>query len=123
MNDIIKNYELRKKDVTFEIWFIENIQYNFKLGDIKELLNITDEHIFIFKKYLVYLDVYRVNYPFSLNKEDTINNFYSVIKDDTDKDLLLSIFTRHESLFMDKNEVRRLKLVPNKYNNRIFRGI
>lgn len=123
MNDIIKNYELRKKDVTFEIWFIENIQYNFKLGDIKELLNITDEHIFIFKKYLVYLDVYRVNYPFSLNKEDTINNFYSVIKDDIDKDLLLSIFIRHESLFMDKNEVRRLKLVPNKYNNRIFRGI
>lgn len=123
MNDIIKNYELRKKDVTFEIWFIENIQYNFKLDDIKELLNITDEHIFIFKKYLVYLDVYRVNYPFSLNKEDTINNFYSVIKDDTDKDLLLSIFIRHESLFMDKNEVRRLKLVPNKYNNRIFRGI
>ncbi len=123
MNDIIKNYELRKKDVTFEIWFIENIQYNFKLGDIKELLNITDEYIFIFKKYLVYLDVYRVNYPFSLNKEDTINNFYSVIKDDTDKDLLLSIFIRHESLFMDKNEVRRLKLVPNKYNNRIFRGI
>lgn len=123
MNDIIKNYELRKKDVTFEIWFIENIQYNFKLDDIKELLNITDEHIFIFKKYLVYLDVYRVNYPFSLNREDTINNFYSVIKDDTDKDLLLSIFTRHESLFMDKNEVRRLKLVPNKYNNRIFRGI
>ena len=42
MNDIIKNYELRKKDVTFEIWFIENIQYNFKLDDIKELLNITD---------------------------------------------------------------------------------
>ena len=123
MNDIIKNYELRKKDVTFEIWFIENIQYNFKLGDIKELLNITDEHIFIFKKYLVYLDFYRVNYPFSLNKEDTINNFYSVIKDDTDKDLSLSIFIRHESLFMDKNEVRRLKLVPNKYNNRIFRGI
>lgn len=123
MNDIIKNYELRKKDVTFEIWFIENIQYNFKLDDIRELLNITDEHIFIFKKYLVYLDIYRVNYPFSLNKEDTINNFYSVIKDDTDKDLLLSIFTRHESLFMDKNEVRRLKLVPNKYNNRIFRGI
>ena len=123
MNDIIKNYELRKKDVTFEIWFIENIQYNFKLCDIKELLNITDEHIFIFKKYLVYLDFYRVNYPFSLNKEDTINNFYSVIKDDTDKDLLLSIFIRHESLFMDKNEVRRLKLVPNKYNNRIFRGI
>ena len=123
MNDIIKNYELRKKDVTFEIWFIENIQYNFKLGDIKELHNITDEHIFIFKKYLVYLDFYRVNYPFSLNKEDTINNFYSVIKDDTDKDLLLSIFIRHESLFMDKNEVRRLKLVPNKYNNRIFRGI
>lgn len=123
MNDIIKNYELRKKDVTFEIWFIENIQYNFKLDDIRELLNITDENIFIFKKYLVYLDVYRVNYPFSLNRKDTINNFYSVIKDDTDKDLLLSIFTRHESLFMDKNEVRRLKLVPNKYNNRIFRGI
>ena len=123
MNDIIKNYELRKKDVTFEIWFIENIQYNFKLDDIRELLNITDENIFIFKKYLVYLDVYRVNYPFSLNMEDVINNFYSVIKDDTDKDLLLSIFTRHESLFMDKNEVRRLKLVPNKYNNRIFRGI
>lgn len=123
MNDIIKNYELRKKDVTFEIWFIENIQYNFKLDDIRELLNITDENIFIFKKYLVYLDIYRVNYPFSLNKEDTINNFYNVIKDDTDKDLLLSIFTRHESLFMDKNEVRRLKLVPNKYNNRIFRGI
>lgn len=123
MNDIIKNYELRKKDVTFETWFIENIQYNFKLDDIRELLNITDEHIFIFKKYLVYLDIYRVNYPFSLNREDTINNFYSVIKDDTDKDLLLSIFTRHESLFMDKNEVRRLKLVPNKYNNRIFRGI
>ena len=40
MNDIIKNYELRKKDVTFEIWFIENIRYNFKLGDLWFILNL-----------------------------------------------------------------------------------
>ena len=31
MNDILENYELRKKELTFEIWFIEGIQYNFKL--------------------------------------------------------------------------------------------
>ena len=30
MNDILENYELRKKDLTFETWFIEGIQYNFK---------------------------------------------------------------------------------------------
>ena len=123
MNDILENYELRKKDVTFEIWFIENIQYNFKLDDIKELLNITDEHIFIFKKYLVYLDFYRVNYPISMSEEDALNNFKKVVNDDENKDLLLSFFKKHEHLFCDKNEVRRKKLVPIEYNKRIFRGI
>ena len=123
MNDILENYELRKKDVTFEIWFIENIQYNFKLDDIKELLNITDEHIFIFKKYLVYLDFYRVNYPISMSEEDALNNFKKVVKDDDNKVLLLSFFKKHEHLFCDKNEVRRKKLVPIEYNKRIFRGI
>ena len=77
MNDILENYELRKKDLTFETWFIEGIQYNFK----------------------------------------------KVVKDDENKDLLLSFFKKHEHLFCDKNEVRRKKLVPIEYNKRIFRGI
>lgn len=123
MKDIIKNYELRKKDATFEIWFIEDKQFNFKLEDMEELLNISKDNLFLFKKYLVYLDYYRVNYPFSINKEDTINNFIDVVHNDKDKDLLIDIFKKHENLFMDKNGIRTLKMVPFRYNNRIFRGI
>ena len=48
MNDILENYELRKKDLTFETWFIEGIQYNFKLEDFEELLGINKENLLIF---------------------------------------------------------------------------
>ena len=123
MNDILENYELRKKDLTFETWFIEGIQYNFKLEDFEELLGINKENLLIFKKYLVYLDFYRVNYPISMSEEDALNNFKKVVKDDENKDLLFSFFKKHEHLFYDKNEVRRKKLVPIEYNKRIFRGI
>ena len=143
MNDILENYELRKKDLTFETWFIEGIQYNFKLEDFEELLGINKENLLIFKKYLVYLDFYRVNlirflrentnYIIStFNKSGTrnlrilkhaLNNFKKVVKDDDNKVLLLSFFKKHEHLFCDKNEVRRKKLVPIEYNKRIFRGI
>ena len=47
MNDILENYELRKKDLTFETWFIEGIQYNFKLEDFEELLGINKENLLI----------------------------------------------------------------------------
>lgn len=123
MNDILENYELRKKDLTFETWFIEGIQYNFKLEDFEELLGINKENLLIFKKYLVYLDFYRVNYPISMSEEDALNNFKKVVNDDENKDLLFSFFKKHEHLFCDKNEVRRKKLVPIEYNKRIFRGI
>ncbi len=123
MNDILENYELRKKDLTFETWFIEGIQYNFKLEDFEELLGINKENLLIFKKYLVYLDFYRVNYPISMSEEDALNNFKKVVKDDENKVLLLSFFKKHEHLFCDKNKVRRKKLVPIEYNKRIFRGI
>lgn len=123
MNDILENYELRKKDLTFETWFIEGIQYNFKLEDFEELLGINKENLLIFKKYLVYLDFYRVNYPISMSEEDALNNFKKVVKDDDNKVLLLSFFKKHEHLFCDKNEARRKKLVPIEYNKRIFRGI
>ena len=66
MNDILENYELRKKDLTFEIWNIEGVQYNFKLEDFEKLLGINNDNLFLFKKYLVYLDIYRVNYPILL---------------------------------------------------------
>ena len=92
MNDILENYELRKKELTFEIWFIEGIQYNFKLEDFEELLGINKENLLIFKKYLVYLDFYRVNYPIAMSEEDALNNFKKVVKDDENKDLLLSFF-------------------------------
>lgn len=123
MNDILENYENRKKDLTFEIWFIEGVQYNFKLEDFEELLGINKENLLIFKKYLVYLDFYRVNYPISESEEDAVNNFKKVIKDDENKDTLLNFFKKHEHLFCDKNDVRRKKLVPISYNKRIFRGI
>ena len=123
MNDILENYELRKKDLTFETWFIEGIQYNFKLEDFEELLGINKENLLIFKKYLVYLDFYRVNYPISMSEEDALNNFKKVVKDDDNKVLLLSFFKKHEHLFCDKNAVIRKKLVPIEYNKRIFRGI
>ena len=45
MNDILENYELRKKELTFEIWFIEGTQYNFKLEDFEELLGINKENL------------------------------------------------------------------------------
>ena len=102
---------------------MEGIQYNFKLEDFEELLGINKENLLIFKKYLVYLDFYRVNYPISMSEEDALNNFKKVVKNDENKDLLLSFFKKHEHLFCDKNEVRRKKLVPIEYNKRIFRGI
>lgn len=123
MNDILENYELRKKDLTFEIWNIEGVQYNFKLEDFEKLLEINNDNLLLFKKYLVYLDIYRVNYPIAYTKEDAINNFIEVIKDDKNKDILLEFFLKHENLFCDKNEIRRLKFVPSEYNKRIFRGI
>ena len=94
------------------------------VGDQYDLFTgINKENLLIFKKYLVYLDFYRVNYPISMSEEDALNNFKKVVKDDENKDLLLSFFKKHEHLFCDKNEVRRKKLVPIEYNKRIFRGI
>lgn len=123
MNNIIDIYEKRKNDLAFEIWFIEGVQYNFKLEDFEELLDINKANLYLFKKYLYYLNLYRMTYHMISSDEEFVNNFYDIVLDDPDKEKLLNIFLKHDHLFCDENNVRRLKLVPIKYKNRIFRGI
>lgn len=113
-------YENKKKNITFEIYHIEGVQYNFKLEDMIELLNIKD--LELFKKYLYYLDKYRVGYIYIENYEDSIIKFLEVIneEDNKTKNGLLSIFLRHEKLFKNEQGIRRLTLVPKEYDKRKF---
>ncbi len=125
MNSIVEDvYEKRKKDLTFEIYFIEGIQYNFKLEDMEKLLDINSkEDLEIFKKYLYYLDVYRVNYPYSNSFEETINQFESILdEDEKTKEKLKLLFIKHENLFSDSDGMKKLKNIPKEYNNRIFQN-
>ncbi len=115
-------YELRKKDLVFEMYFIEGVQYNFKLEDIQNLLGIkTKEDLEIFKKYLYYLDLYRCNFFYIESMEDAIEKFISILEDDEiDSEELIEIFKKQEKLFCDENGNMKLKLVPKSYNTRIF---
>lgn len=121
-NKFNKLYEERKKDLTYEIDFIEGVQYNFKLQDIQNLLNINSkEDLEIFKKYLYYLDVFRINFLCTNNLEEEIESFKSIIdEDEFIKDKLIEMYLKHESLFRNEKGVRKLNLVPKTYNNRII---
>ncbi len=116
-------YRKRKEDLTFEIYFFDDVQYNFKLEDMEKLLGISEENLYTFKKYLIYLDIYRVNYQFALSLQECINNFSMVVKDDKDKNELVDMFCKHENLFCDEYHIKQKSLIPSEYNNRIFKGI
>ena len=115
-----KYYEDKKKNITFETYYIEGVQYNFKMEDIEELLNIID--LDIWKKYLYYLDTYRTSYIYVENYEDSIIKFIEVLtnEDEKTKKKLLRIFLKHENLFKDENGRKQLRLVPKEYDKRIF---
>ncbi|MBQ9024341.1 MAG: hypothetical protein IJ105_03885 [Bacilli bacterium] len=115
-----KYYEDKKKNITFETYYIEGVQYNFKMEDIEELLNIID--LDIWKKYLYYLDTYRTSYIYVENYEDSIIKFIEVLtnEDEKTKNKLLRIFLKHENLFKDENGRKQLRLVPKEYDKRIF---
>ena len=113
-------YEKKKSSLVYQSDFIEGIQYNFKLEDIQDMLNIKD--INLFKKYLYYLDLYRVSYTYIKDYEDQIMKFISIIseEDEITKNYLLRIFLKHEDLFKNEKGIKRLSLVPEKYKNREF---
>ena len=113
-------YEKKKNDLTYEIYYIEGVQYNFKLEDIKKLLDIKEEEIF--KKYVYYIDVFRTSFIYIENIEDSIIKFLSVIDDEEEKSKvkLLKIFLKHEKLFKDEKGLRQLKLIPKEYEKRKF---
>ena len=113
-------YENKKRYVTFQIDFIEGEQFNFKLEDIKDMLNITD--LELFKKYIYYLDIYRLKYTYIKNYEDSIMKFIKVIEneDEITKNKILRIFLKHEDLFKDERGLKRQKLIPNEYKNRLY---
>ena len=111
-------YENKKKNLTYEIYYIEGVQYNFKIEDIQNLLNISD--LLIWKKYIYYLDLYRVEYIYIENYEDSIIKFINVInkEDDKTKNKLLNVFLKHKNLFKNENGIKRLSLVPKEYDKR-----
>ena len=111
-------YDNKKKNLTYEIHFIEGVQYNFKLEDIEKLLNIDD--FIIWKKYVYYIDLYRVEYIYIENYEDSIIKFVEVVKneDEKTKNKLLKIFLKHEKLFKNEKGIKRLSLVPKEYEKR-----
>jgi len=113
-------YENKKKNITFETYYIEGVQYNFKMEDIEELLEIDD--LDIWKKYLYYIDSYRIGYIYIENYEDSIIKFIELLKeeDEKTKNKLLKIFLKHESLFKNEKGIKRLSLVPKEYDKRIF---
>ena len=113
-------YENKKKNLTFETYFIEGVQYNFKMEDIEELLDIYD--LDIWKKYLYYFDAYQIGYIYIENFEDSIIKFIETINDEDEKtkNQLLKIFLKHENLFKNEKGIKQLKLVPKEYDKRIF---
>ena len=118
--DFDEYYENKKKNLVFETYFIEGVQYNFKMEDIEELLDIYD--IDIWKKYLYYLDLYQISYIYIENFEDSIIKFLETVKeeDEKTKNRLLKIFLKHDRLFKNEKGIKQLKLVPKEYDKRIF---
>ncbi|MBP3635830.1 MAG: hypothetical protein J6J17_05205 [Bacilli bacterium] len=115
-------YEERKRDLTYEIDFIEGVQYNFKLEDMEKLLGINSkEDLENFKKYLFYLDVFRVNFLLTDSLDDEIDKFESILdEDERIKEKLIEIYIKHQNLFRDESGIRKLNLVPKIYDCRIF---
>lgn len=114
-------YEKKKNDITCEIHFIEGVQYNFKLEDIKELLEVENKELFY--KYLYYLDIFRSTFLYVESFEESIQCFKSIInEDDKTKEQLVKILLKHEKLFCNKDGVTKLDLVPDKYKDRIHTG-
>lgn len=113
-------YETKKKNLVYETYFIEGVQYNFKMEDIEELLDIYD--LDIWKKFLYYFDAYQIGYIYIENYEDSIIKFIEIIKDEDEKtkNKLLKIFLKHEKLFKDEKGIKQLKLVPKEYDKRIY---
>ena len=113
-------YENKKKNLTFEIYKIEGVQYNFKIEDIEELLGIDDYDLW--KKYIYYLDSYRIGYIYIENYEDSIIKFIEMIDDEDEKtkNKLLKIFLKHDKLFKNEQGIKRLSLVPKEYDKRIL---
>lgn len=117
-----KLYELRKKELVFETYFIEGVQYNFKLEDVQNLIGVkTKEELNIFKKYLYYLDLYRCKFFYIESIEDAIEKFKSILEEnEQDRDNIIEMFKKQERLFCDENGNMKLKLVPKSYDIRIF---
>ena len=113
-------YENKKKNLIFETYFIEGVQYNFKMEDIEELLDIYD--LDIWKKFLYYFDAYQVGYIYIENFEDSIIKFVETINEENEKtkNQLLKIFLKHENLFKNEKGIKQLKLVPKEYDKRRF---
>ena len=117
--NIEKFYEMKKKDITCEIYFIEGIQYNFKLEDLKQLLEVDD--LDLFKKYMYYLDKHRSTFIYIESLEEATQTFKQILdEDDITKERLVKIFLKHETLFCDSSGQRKLELVPTNYKNRIY---
>lgn len=117
-----KLYELRKKELVFETYFIEGVQYNFKLEDVQNLIGVkTKEDLNVFKKYLYYLDLYRCNFFYIESVEDSIEKFKSILEEnEQDRDNIIEMFKKQERLFCDENGNMKLTLVPKSYDIRIF---
>lgn len=115
-------YELYKDALTYEIYFIEGVQYNLKLEDVQNLIGVkTKEDLSIFKKYLYYLDLYRCNFFYIESIDDTIEKFNSILEEnEKDRESIIEMFKKQERLFCDENGNMKLKLVPKSYDIRIF---
>ena len=114
-------YERKKHNPSFETYFIEEEQYNFKIEDMIDLLEIKDEYIF--KKYIYYLDCYRVQYIYIENEKDGILKFLSLIINDRDLSELLRIFIKNENLFCNDKGIKKLNLIPKKYEKRKYSNL
>ena len=116
--DLDKYYENKRNSLVYQCDFIEGEQYNFKLDDIQDMLNIRD--INLFKKYIYYLDLYRISYTYIKDYEDQILKFINIIseEDEITKNYLLRIFLKHEDLFKNEKGIKRLSLIPEKYRDR-----
>lgn len=115
-------YESFKNDISFEIDIIDGVQFNFKLDDIQKLLKVDD--LKLFKKYLYYLNNFRVNNFYIENYDDAIEKFKIEITPEEKilQDRLINLFIKHEKLFCDEKGVRSLKYVPIEYKKRIFKS-
>lgn len=113
-------YDNKKNDLVFETYFIEGVQYNFKMEDMEKLIDVNDLNIW--KKYIYYLDKYTISFIYIENYEDSIIKFIETIKDEDEKtkNQLLKIFLKHDKLFKNEKGIKRLELVPKEYDKRIF---